>query len=116
MCVVMLAGVVGKKPLGVRTSGGAIVVAGNTVVVHGIMTVVAAIVVILPGRVTVTAGRALVTAGIVTVVAAMVRVVVLAQAPKAMTIRSSARNKAINNPVFIVSSLKLLSCINQVVV
>jgi len=108
MWSVMLIGVVGKKPSGVPTVGGAIVVSGNTVVLAGITTVVAGIVVILPGRVTVTAGRTLVTAGIVTVVAGTVTVVVLAQAPKAMTISSSERNDANNNLVFILFSIKMV--------
>ena len=42
----MFVGVVGKKPLGVRTSGGDIVVAGTTVVLGGIFIVVAGIVVL----------------------------------------------------------------------
>ena len=116
MCVVMLVGVVGKKPLGVCASGGDIVVAGNIVMLDGILIVVAGIVVLLLGRVTVTAGKVLVTAGIVTVFAGTVKAMVLAQAPKAMTIRSSERNNAINNLVFIFFSLELLSCTNKVVV
>jgi UPF0716 family protein affecting phage T7 exclusion len=105
----MLIGLVGKKPAGVSTSGGAIVVSGYTVTLDGMTIVVAGIVVILPGRVTVTAGRTLVTAGIVTVFAGTLKVVVLAQAPNAMTTRSSERNDASNNLVFIFFSLQLLS-------
>ena len=65
---------------------------------------------------TVTAGNVVVTAGIVTVVAGTKSEVVFAQALKDMTTRSSERNNAINNLVFIFFSLELLSCTNKVVV
>ena len=116
MCPVMFIGLADKKPLGVLTSGADIVVAGNTVTVDGIVTVIAGIVVTLPGRVTVTAGRMLVTAGIVTVFSGTVRVVLVAQAPKPMITRSSERNNAINNLVFILFSLRLLSSTDKMIV